>query len=680
MAKHSKGGKSREEKAILKRYGDLKYPTDVLGPGSLMIQQSHTNSSRVIMSNSQLTHMVSIKDPDAPLVPTGFENVLASYSSMLDISDATYEVVAKFVKNEYNYILIGYDKKHKRYHAWKRIEMEEHSEGFSTRFNNQFLDSLEIGDTIDKGTYVQKSTNFDKFMNYQYGKNVNVVYLVSPFVYEDGILVMNGAEKMFNTFRAHTVEISLADNEVLLNWFGDEDHYQGIPLVGEKTRKGYAAIVRRVDNSKSVLALKKSKLRQIERGGDRKYYAEGRVVDIEILTNKDPKKMVNVGANKLINDLYEQQQEFYRQLYKYMRNIADNADSEGYTYSDEFSIICEEAHDYIDSSAFFADTSDNVYGNTKIILHLLDEEKMIVGSKLVGRSGNKGVISKIMTPEESWYMEDGTPVHFVVATLGIVGRLNQSQLNEHSCNELGATAVRAMKETNDVNMKGDIVYRLLQYLNPDQAKAWKKWFKDLDKEDKIKQCKKIERRGISIVQDPIENANIIDFARAYEEFPPHYQHIIFPDGGKSMREVLCAKMFYVRLKQDPLEKYSSRSRGPVNPLTTLPAKSNMKKKFLTPYSDVPVRFGEMELEVLMTMVNHPAAIADFMMENSTSFEAKLALSEQSYLGDPDEDIDMDGVVMKGKKNIEWISAYLGVLGTDIIVETEEAAPGEIFED
>lgn len=679
MAKN-KTGKSREEKAILKRYGELKYPTDVLGPGSLMIQQSHTNSSRVIMSNSQLTHMVSIKDPETPLVPTGFENILGSYSSMLDKADASYEIVAKFVKNEYNYILIGFDKKHRHYHAWRRLEMEEHSEGFSTRFNNQFLDSLEIGDTVDKGVYTHKSTNFDKAMNYQYGKNVNVVYLVSPNVYEDGILVMNGAEKMFNTYRAHTVEISLADNEVLLNWFGDDEHYQGIPLVGEKTRKGFAAIVRRVDNSKSPLSLKKSKLRTIERGGDRKYYATGRVVDIEILTNKDPKRMIDVGANKLINQLYEEQQEFYRKLYRYMRAIVDNADSEEYTYSDDFTIICEEAHDYVDSSAFFADTSDNVYGNTKIILHLLEEEQMIVGSKLVGRSGNKGVISKIIPPEESWHMEDGTPVHFVVATLGIVGRLNQSQLNEHSCNELGATAVRAMKATDDVNMKGDIVYRLLSYLNPDEAKEWKKWFKNLSKEEKAKQCRKIERKGIFIVQDPIENANIIDFARAYEEFPPNYQHIIFPDGGKSIREVLCAKMFYVRLKQDPLEKYSSRSRGPVNPLTTLPAKSNMKKKFLTPYSDVPVRFGEMELEVLMTMVNHPAAIADFMMENSTSFEAKLALSEQSYLGDPDEDIDMEGVVMKGKKNIEWISAYLGVLGTDIIVETEEASSGEAFED
>ena len=80
------------------------------------------------------------------------------------------------------------------------------------------------------------------------------------------------------------------------------------------------------------------------------------------------------------------------------------------------------------------------------------------------------------------------------------------------------------------------------------------------------------------------------------------------------------------------------------------------------------------------MVNHPAAVADFMMENSTSFEAKLAVSEQAYLEDPDEDIDTEDIVVKGKKNIEWIGAYLGVLGSRIRIDTETAPPGEYFED
>lgn len=689
---------SSQEKAILKRVNELKYPTDRLGPSSLMTQQTHINASRMIMVGNQLSQMVSIKDPEQPLVPTGFENVLGSFSSMLDKTDQEYEVVAKFVKNDYNYILIGYDKKHRRFHAWKRVELEEHSEGFATRYNNNYIDSLEIGDVIPKDTMIQKSTNFDKYGNYCYGKNVNTVYLLSAQILEDGILAMNNVDSMMITTRADTQIISIGENELLLNWYGDDDHYQGIPRIGEKTRKDIIAVVRRVDNAKAPYTLKKKRLRHIERGSDRRYFGKGRVIDIDIRYNGDEDHMPEAGANKMIRDLYHQQQEYYYKLYDYMKDIIDDAENKGYTYTDEFSMYCAEAFKYIDAMTYFTDSNDNVFGNMQIIVHLMDDEKLNVGSKLVGRSGNKGVISHILPPEESWFMEDGTPIHLVVAALGIVGRLNPAQLNEFSINELSATAVEMMKATPDVNKKLRVVYNLMKFLNSDEADDFKKWCKKLDDKDKAKFAKRIEREGIIIVQDPIDNANIFDIAEAYEHFPAKWQRIVFPDGKKSMRKVLCSKMFYVRLKQDPLEKYSVRSRGPVNPLTTLPAKSNMKKKGLEPFSDVPVRFGEYEIEIILAMVNHPAAVAAFMTENSTSWPAKVMMAEHNYLGDIDltyefedeEDVDAeaylkelmenDTLLYSGKKNMEAISAYANVLGDEIEIEIEDAPDGEWFED
>lgn len=689
---------SSQEKAILKRVNELKYPTDRLGPSSLMTQQTHINASRMIMVGNQLSQMVSIKDPEQPLVPTGFENVLGSFSSMLDKTDQEYEVVAKFVKNDYNYILIGYDKKHRRFHAWKRVELEEHSEGFATRYNNNYIDSLEIGDVIPKDTMIQKSTNFDKYGNYCYGKNVNTVYLLSAQILEDGILAMNNVDNMMITTRADTQIISIGENELLLNWYGDDDHYQGIPRIGEKTRKDIIAVVRRVDNAKAPYTLKKKRLRYIERGSDRRYFGKGRVIDIDIRYNGDEDHMPEAGANKMIRDLYHQQQEYYHKLYDYMKDIIDDAENKGYTYTDEFSMYCAEAFKYIDAMTYFTDSNDNVFGNMQIIVHLMDDEKLNVGSKLVGRSGNKGVISHILPPDESWFMEDGTPIHLVVAALGIVGRLNPAQLNEFSVNELSATAVEMMKATPDVNKKLRVVYNLMKFLNSDEADDFKKWCKKLDDKDKAKFAKRIEREGIIIVQDPIDNANIFDIAEAYEHFPAKWQRIVFPDGKKSMRKVLCSKMFYVRLKQDPLEKYSVRSRGPVNPLTTLPAKSNMKKKGLEPFSDVPVRFGEYEIEIILAMVNHPAAVAAFMTENSTSWPAKVMMAEHNYLGDIDltyefedeEDVDAeaylkelmenDTLLYSGKKNMEAISAYANVLGDEIEIEIEDAPDGEWFED
>jgi DNA-directed RNA polymerase beta subunit len=524
-----------------------------------------------------------------------------------------------------------------------------------------------------------KSESFDKEMNYRYGKHLNTVYMTCAQDLEDGILLMNGAEGMMNAFRSTHHLINLGDNEVLLNLYGDDDHYQGLPLVGEKVKHQILAAVRRVDNAKAPYSLKKKRLRTVERG-DERHFAEGRVIDITILYNKDRDKIPGGGANKLLLDLFDEQQAYYKKVYKYMIDIADRAPFEDYTYSDEFSMICEEAHDFVDSTAFFADGSESIYGNMQIIVQLMDEEKLKVGSKLVGRSANKGVVSRILKPEESWRMEDGTLIHAVVAALGIVGRLNPSQLNEHSINELSHTAIEMMKMTDDLDEKAKIVCRLMKYLNSAEADSWKEYFKYCDEKKKAKVIRQIEREGIYIVQDPVDNADMFQIMKAYESFPANYQRIVFPDGSKSMHKVLCAKMFYMRLKQDPVEKYSARSRGPVNPLTTLPAKSNLKKKGLEPYSDVAVRVGEYEIEVLLAMCNHPKAIANFMTENSTSWKAKMTMAEQIYLGEVEDDLDISEIECDGKKNVEAIDAYNNVLGSKIVMEVETAEDGEYFTD
>lgn len=712
MARKSKKGMSSEEKILLKRDAELKYSSDRLGAGSLMTQQSHINASRMIMVNHNFPQHVSIKEPEASLVPSGFENALAEYNDMNEQTDGDFKVVAKFEKSPYTYILIGYDENRRLYTAWKREELEEHSEGCATRFNNKYIDSLEIGNTIPSGTFIKKSESFDKNMNYQYGKNLNTVYMISTLVYEDGITLMNGAENMMNTFRSKTVTVPLSENEVLLNWYGDDKHYQGIPNVGEKVRAGYVAITRQLDGTKSPYALKAKHLRTPERG-DRPIYGEGRVIDIDIRYNGPRSKLVESAPNMQIIKLYDEQQEYYTKLYTYMQDIVDRAPLEGYSYTDDFSIICMEAFDYVDAATFFADSHDTIYGNMQINIQIMPEVPILVGTKLVGRYGNKGVVNRIIPKEKSWHMEDGRPIHAVVAALGIVGRVNQAQLNEAAINDAAYTAVQAIKNTDSYDTKAKIMYRLMRYLNSDEADKFKKFYRNMKPKEKEKFFRWVENNGIVIVQHPIDNANILDIEKAYEEFPPNLQHIVFPDGGKSMYKVICSKMFFIRLKQDPIEKYSARSLGPVNPLTSTPAKSNRKKKNLEAISDVPVRIGEQEIEVLLTMVNHPAAIADFMAENSTSFYAKMTIALLNYLGYNDTvdgvlDDEMEELYDLGelsdmeiatafesnfksamenawingseKKSAEQIMAYLNELQSRIVIETETAPDGEMYED
>lgn len=87
MGKGKKYKIPQKEKEILDRYAQLKYKTDVLGPGSALTLQTHTNSSRLIMVNHQIGHAVNIRDPEPALVSTGFENILAEESIMTEKAD-----------------------------------------------------------------------------------------------------------------------------------------------------------------------------------------------------------------------------------------------------------------------------------------------------------------------------------------------------------------------------------------------------------------------------------------------------------------------------------------------------------------------------------------------------------------------------------------------------------------
>lgn len=713
------GGKSVIEKQLLEQTKKLKYKTDWLGPGSAMTMPSHVSASRAIMENQHIGHAVNIKNAEPPLVSTGFENVLGSKSSLLEKADGNYEVLYKIEKSEYISIIIGYDHERKHWDAWKRYEFEEHSEEFATRYNNSLLDSLEPGDVIPEGTPIHTTESFDKYGNYCLGRNLNTIYLISLLVMEDGIGIMNDVDKKMQTYRQTTCSVPLADNEIMINLYGENGSYQGFPKIGQKIKNGILCVTRMIDHTKAPFSLKGRQLRVIE-DNDKTFYANGRIIDINIRYNKNINELTRTALNEDLLKYYEYQQAYYRAIYDIMDRIVREAPEKGETYSDMFTIICEEAHDYIDSTAFFTDRNESVFGNMNIEFTIADTEPLMVGSKLVGRYGNKGVVSKIIPPEESWFTEDGRPIEAIVSALGFVGRLNPAQLNEHDINNRSYNCIQQMKAVDDLDEKADILYRYMKYMNSAEADDFRKYFDGLSDKQKRKFCRQVEENGIYVIQDPIENLDLFEIDKASGEFPPVWTKIVFPDGSKSMRPVICSQMYFWRLKQDPKDKYSARSRGPINPLYDLPSKSNRKKNHQASVSDVAVRFGEHEMEVLLTMCPIPEVIADYMAENSTSFQMKELMSRSYYTDagirtDDDDDFDPENYyydntetddigepmtfnhiftpddsigedifpylenISDVKKNQQIINAYTHMLGTSLEIEYEKAPDGQMIE-
>jgi DNA-directed RNA polymerase subunit beta len=63
-------------------------------------------------------------------------------------------------------------------------------------------------------------------------------------------------------------------------------------------------------------------------------------------------------------------------------------------------------------------------------VYVAKKRKLSVGDKMAGRHGNKGVVAKIVPPEDMPFMPDGTPIDIILNPLGVPSRMNLGQLYE----------------------------------------------------------------------------------------------------------------------------------------------------------------------------------------------------------------------------------------------------------
>lgn len=81
-------------------------------------------------------------------------------------------------------------------------------------------------------------------------------------------------------------------------------------------------------------------------------------------------------------------------------------------------------------------------------VYVAKKRKLMVGDKMAGRHGNKGVVAKIVPVEDMPYLPDGTPADIVLNPLGVPSRMNLGQIFEanlgwaaHELNTMYATPV-----------------------------------------------------------------------------------------------------------------------------------------------------------------------------------------------------------------------------------------------
>ncbi|MGM9646864.1 MAG: DNA-directed RNA polymerase subunit beta [Eubacteriales bacterium] len=86
----------------------------------------------------------------------------------------------------------------------------------------------------------------------------------------------------------------------------------------------------------------------------------------------------------------------------------------------------------VDVKVFSRENSDELGpGVNKVVrVYIAQKRKISVGDKMAGRHGNKGVVSRILPPEDMPFLADGTPLDIVLNPLGVPSRMNIGQVLE----------------------------------------------------------------------------------------------------------------------------------------------------------------------------------------------------------------------------------------------------------
>ncbi len=248
----------------------------------------------------------------------------------------------------------------------------------------------------------------------------------------------------------------------------------------------------------------------------------------------------------------------------------------------------------VDVKIYDRTNSDDLAPGVNKVVHvyIAQKRKISVGDKMAGRHGNKGVVSRILPPEDMPFLADGTPLDIVLNPLGVPSRMNIGQVLEvHlgiACRKLG---IKIMTPVFDGAKETDILELLRQAkytreIRPGESVRGKAVFMEVIREDGKPDLQRVDQEIVD------------DDARLHSLMKTETLRVI--DGKVTLYDgrtgdpfdnpVTVGIMYYLKLHHLVDDKIHARSIGPYSLVTQQPLGG--KAQF------GGQRFGEMEVWAL----------------------------------------------------------------------------------
>ena len=248
----------------------------------------------------------------------------------------------------------------------------------------------------------------------------------------------------------------------------------------------------------------------------------------------------------------------------------------------------------IDVKVFSRENQDELPpGVNKVVrVYIAQKRKISVGDKMAGRHGNKGVVSRILPPEDMPFLADGTPLDIVLNPMGVPSRMNIGQVLEvHlgiAARKLGWKIMTPVfdganeQDIAECMLKAGMDRRVLPNENVNGKKLFEEFYDD-----------KGERQLRPIVGDERQDLAHLEDLRKADTLRVIDGKAILYDGrtGEAFdNPVTVGVMYYLKLHHLVDDKIHARSTGPYGLVTQQPLGG--KAQF------GGQRFGEMEVWAL----------------------------------------------------------------------------------
>lgn len=635
-------------------YIDVSPQQLVSAAASLVPFLENDDANRALMGANMQRQAVPLLIPEAPLVGTGMESVLAHYSEAAVVSQTSgivdYVDGAKIVIKKQD----TEDSAFETYNL-NKFQKSNHS----TCINQKPL--VNVGDVVKKGDILADGQSCYKG-ELALGKNILVAFMPwNGYNFEDSILVSERivTNEVFTSIHIEEFDVVARDTKL-----GPEEITEDIPNVGEEAlrnldesgivyigaevKTGDVLVGKVTPKADSIVTPEERLLKAIfgEKALDVKDTSlrvpsgvSGTVIGVKVFTRRGTQKDERsiLLEKKQILELEKEREAAYVQLLKSYNKQLDTL-LHGHEFAnakalkipntieqaravkaplhvllevevkdkelanklavmkESFNRDVEEMQNLhtrrVEKIQLGDDLPANVLKMVKVYIAV--KRKLQPGDKMAGRHGNKGVVSKILPVADMPYLEDGTPIDICLSPLGVPSRMNIGQILE---THLGWAAANIGKQIYNLTLECAAGKAKISDLKALLLKAYghneEALIKGMRDEELIALGKSL-KDGLPIAAPVFDGAKESDIDELLElaglDTSGQVTLIDGRTGEPFERQVTVGYMFILKLHHLVDDKIHARSVGPYSLITQQPLGG--KAQF------GGQRFGEMEVWAL----------------------------------------------------------------------------------